>query len=623
MLRRCVVCHTSYPGTERFCPLDGGAIVEDTPGETGTRVGQTIDGRYLVRRLIGRGGMGEVYQADHVGLDKQVAIKFVTSDNTNPNALARFRREARVASKIVHEHVVQIFDVGSDRGVDYIAMEYLEGRDLKQALAEEGALSVARGVSIARQMLAGLAAIHDADILHRDIKPANVLLTKRGEDTDFVKIMDFGISRAAKGTEDGLTLTGTGNVIGTPDYIAPEVLRAGPIDHRADLYAVGITLHAMLAGKPPFVATAFERIVAMHLSEPPPRLQGVPAHVADAVIKSLAKEPGDRFADARAFAKALEAPRAQAVLVEDSADRARPVDVTARDGEQVIPRRGAPVGLIAAIAAVVVIGGGLAAWFALHDTKAGAVDAAAVTAIADAAKPIDEVLALAATKEHDNPALAIALYTDAFARAPTADIAEKLGDLSVALEHRPEAIEYYQKYLELAPADAAHRAAVTTHLALLTAPPIDAPSSVDDAVPVGDGGAVAAVLDAAPVVIDEHTPFCRCDDGVGTLCAPPGQPYCMCFDRVDPLCPTEMQPHDACGANPKFANYAVMPGHKTNEACTGYAHFGGIEHHGALDCKQCDPQAYVFRGQSGDVCNGIGATDGVKGTGHLICKPAP
>ena len=166
-IRRCTECHASYPGSERFCPIDGGAIVEVEVGAGGARVGQTIDGRYLVRRLLGRGGMGEVYAADHVGLDKQVAIKFVTADNTNPNALARFRREARVASKIVHEHVVQIFDVGSDQG-DYIVMEYLEGKDLKQVLGD-GKLPVARATAIARQMLAGLAAIHDAGIIHRDI----------------------------------------------------------------------------------------------------------------------------------------------------------------------------------------------------------------------------------------------------------------------------------------------------------------------------------------------------------------------------------------------------------------------------------------------------------------------
>src|ERR1700733_7016881 len=181
--RRCAVCHATYAGGERFCSLDGGAIVEEAA--TDPLIGQTIDGRYFVRRWLGRGGMGTVYEADHVGLDKRVA---------------------------------QISDAGSDPGRDYIVMEFLDGRDLRQQLAAAGPLDPMRAIAIARQMLYGLHAIHEAGIIHRDIKPANVLLTTRD---DVVKIMDFGISKSIHVAE---TLTGTGKVIGTPQYMAPEQL---------------------------------------------------------------------------------------------------------------------------------------------------------------------------------------------------------------------------------------------------------------------------------------------------------------------------------------------------------------------------------------------------------------
>src|ERR1700733_7149054 len=214
--RRCAVCHATYAGGERFCSLDGGAIVEEAA--TDPLIGQTIDGRYFVRRWLGRGGMGTVYEADHVGLDKRVAIKFLSHDDADRDASARFRREARAASRVIHEHVVQIFDVGSDAGRDYIVMEFLDGRDLRQQLAGAGPLDPMRAIAIARQMLYGLHAIHEAGIIHRDIKPANVLLTTRD---DVVKIMDFGISKSIHVAE---TLTGTGKVIGTPQYMAPEQL---------------------------------------------------------------------------------------------------------------------------------------------------------------------------------------------------------------------------------------------------------------------------------------------------------------------------------------------------------------------------------------------------------------
>ncbi len=299
---RCSICHVVYSAGERFCPLDAGTITPE--GDSDPRVGRTIDGRYFVRRLIGRGGMGAVYEADHVGLDKRVAIKFLAINKTDRDALARFRREAKIASRIVHEHVVQIFDVGTaDADTDYIVMEFLDGKDLAITLKEVGTIDPARTVSIARKVLRGLRAIHQAGIVHRDIKPANILLSPREEDRDFVKIMDFGISRQIHGD----TITSTGAIIGTPEYMAPEQLLADDIDQRADIYAVGIMMFRMLTGRLPFTGETFDRAAAANPYVPVPSLDGdVPASLAVVIAKAVAKDADDRYQDAPLFLAALD-----------------------------------------------------------------------------------------------------------------------------------------------------------------------------------------------------------------------------------------------------------------------------------------------------------------------------
>ncbi len=302
---RCTICHAVYTAGERFCPLDAGPIAPD--GDTDPRIGRTIDGRYFVRRLIGRGGMGTVYEADHVGLDKRVAIKFLAINKTDRDALARFRREAKIASRIVHQHVVQIFDVGTaDADTDFIVMELVAGRDLAAVLRESKMLEPGRTVAIACQVLRGLRAIHQAGIVHRDIKPANILLSPRDDDPDFVKIMDFGISRPIHGE----TITNTGAIIGTPEYMAPEQLLAEDIGPRADLYAVGVMMYRMLTGTLPFTTDVFDRSAAAnpYVEVPPVDTvrPDIPSELSRAIAKAVAKPPDDRYADAQAFLHALE-----------------------------------------------------------------------------------------------------------------------------------------------------------------------------------------------------------------------------------------------------------------------------------------------------------------------------
>jgi tRNA A-37 threonylcarbamoyl transferase component Bud32 len=300
--RRCAICHASYTQGESFCPRDGGAVVGDdiTVDEL---VGKTLDGRYLITRVLGRGGMGKVYEADHIGLGKRVAVKLISDADVDRDVRARFRQEARAASKIAHEHVVQIFDVGVDGDRDYLVMEYVDGRDLDTALGD-GPMSAARAIAIARQILHGLHACHAAGVIHRDIKPSNIRLTNSA---DFVKIMDFGIAKSVR-AEVAQTNTGTGRVIGTPQFMAPEQILDGAIDARTDIYAVGATLYAMLAGKPPFASTSFtQRVDAM--SAPPPAIDevrsGLPASLVQAITRAMQRDPAARFPDALAFADAL------------------------------------------------------------------------------------------------------------------------------------------------------------------------------------------------------------------------------------------------------------------------------------------------------------------------------
>ena len=312
---RCSVCGTTYASGERFCPLDGGAVVA-AAGADDPLVGKTIGGRYFIRRQLARGGMGAVYEAEHVGLDKRVAVKFILDRfGDDREALHRFHREARTASRIGHANIIDITDIGeTEDQKPFLVMEYLEGSDRDQVLRATGRMEPSRAVHIVAQVLRGLAAAHGEGIIHRDMKPANVFLTERGGVTDFVKIMDFGISKVVAARDARVRLTETGVAMGTPIYMAPEQAEARQdLDHRIDVYAVGVMLYEMLTGEPPFNATSYLVLVQQHVSSPVPplgeRRPDLPAQLVRAVHKALEKKPERRFADALEFAAALPSPQ--------------------------------------------------------------------------------------------------------------------------------------------------------------------------------------------------------------------------------------------------------------------------------------------------------------------------
>ncbi len=273
---------------------------------------QLLDGKYRIVRLLGQGGMGAVYEGHHELIDRRIAIKTLLPSIQEEASVIRFEREARAAGRIGNDHILEIYDIGSlADGGRYMVMEYLDGETLSDRIRKRQRLHPAEVVHIALQLLNGLGAAHGAGVLHRDLKPDNIFLvgTKAGI-RDFVKIIDFGISKFNLG-KDEMRMTATGMVVGTPYYIAPEVAKGlGDVDHRADLYAVGVILYEALAGRVPFDADNFNNLLFKIVLEEAPRLTTLvpdldPA-LADLVHRAMAREKNERFQTCAELAEALQ-----------------------------------------------------------------------------------------------------------------------------------------------------------------------------------------------------------------------------------------------------------------------------------------------------------------------------
>jgi serine/threonine-protein kinase len=302
----CPHCGQSHQASYTHCPNTG------KPLHTGRAlIGRVIAERYRIVGLLGEGGMGAVYVADHLRIGRKVAIKRLHPELANDEkAVQRFQREARAAGATGHEHIVEILDLGyAEDGAPYLVMEYLRGLSLKQTLEREGKLPMQRACRIVGQVLAALAAVHEHGIVHRDLKPDNVFLTRRGNDADWVKVLDFGISKM-KHEDEALELTRTGVTMGTPYYMSPEQARGSKnVDHRVDLYAVGVMLHECLTGKVPYAGENYLALVQQILRNDAPRpsnvVAGIPKELDDIVVRALSKEPGDRFPSALVMLEAL------------------------------------------------------------------------------------------------------------------------------------------------------------------------------------------------------------------------------------------------------------------------------------------------------------------------------
>ncbi len=254
--------------------------------------------RYEVISELGRGGMGVVYKARDTVLDRIVALKVLPPMfRQNATALRNFFREAKSAAALTHPNIVTVYDTGEEAGSPYIAMEYVEGQDLKQIVSESGALPLGPVILILGQMCQALGYAHEQSIVHRDIKPSNVLWTKQKQ----AKITDFGLARALNQSANTLTTTG-----GTPYYMSPEQTLGNPLDHRTDIYSLGIMMFELAAGQLPFTEGD---IGYHHVHTPAPELRSVNAKIPPAlsgiVARMLSKKPDERYADANAIFEEL------------------------------------------------------------------------------------------------------------------------------------------------------------------------------------------------------------------------------------------------------------------------------------------------------------------------------
>jgi hypothetical protein len=357
----------------------------------GLNPGDLIDDKYRIVRLIGEGGMGAVYEGENTRIHRRVAIKVLHASVAGmSDVVARFEREAQAAGRIGSEHIVEVLDLGSLASGDrYMVMEFMDGDSLSQRIRQRGRLQPSELYPIARQLLDALTAAHNAGIVHRDLKPDNVfLLRSRRSQADFVKLLDFGISKFG-GTSTALSMTRTGAVMGTPYYMAPEQAKGSrEVDHRVDLYAIGVILYEALAGQVPFLADTFnELLFKIVLEQPPPLVQLAPdldPSFEQIVIKAMAREPGERFQTALELQQALDEWAARtghsahstgaypASAIGGAPTTRTPVEATplaatpgiwsqTNAGAEPIPDKPKPsrIGLVASIAAIAVVAGGL------------------------------------------------------------------------------------------------------------------------------------------------------------------------------------------------------------------------------------------------------------------------
>jgi len=295
---------------------------------------QAIAGRYRLERRLGSGGMSTVHLALDLRLERYVAVKLLAEHLADdPAFVSRFEREAQAAARLIHPHVVQIFDSGLDdqTGQHFIVMEYIEGRSCAEILRDQGWVPVPEAVAIIEQACAGLHYAHRHGVIHRDVKPGNLLRSAEGE----VKLADFGIAKAAEQS----SITQVGSVLGTAAYLAPEQARGEDAGPQADLYALGVVAYQLISGRLPYEAASLTELVLKQQEEQPPRLDelvaGVTPQLADAVALALAIDPRERYADASQMAAAITAGAAGAEVA-GASDATRALGGAGRQATRVL-----------------------------------------------------------------------------------------------------------------------------------------------------------------------------------------------------------------------------------------------------------------------------------------------
>jgi serine/threonine protein kinase len=360
----CPRCGAQYPAIARFCETDGTALRFAAGGND--LEGSIVGDRYLILKKLGEGGMGRVYLAEHVKMGRKSALKVLHPGMVKDlNAITRFNREAANASRISHPNVAAVYDFGETTdGLIYLAMEYVDGESLGSVIERNGPLSARRAAEIVRQTADGLAVAHEVGLVHRDLKPDNVLLVLTRDGGDLVKVVDFGIAKAAD--DESEKMTKTGHVIGTPDYMSPEQFAGDTVDGRSDIYSLGLVAFNMLTGRLPFLSGSARESLIMRLTDTPLSLQRVnpsvewPKDVQEVIGKALARDPNERYQSASEFGRAFY--EAVSKMPDTTAHRPSPSDVrivpptrVVRHSGEVAPQEDRYVSTVGLLATLVVV----------------------------------------------------------------------------------------------------------------------------------------------------------------------------------------------------------------------------------------------------------------------------
>jgi serine/threonine protein kinase len=352
-------------------------------GAVGPVIGERVHNYEIVSK-IGEGGMGTVYLASHQFFERKAALKVLhPSLGSDENSVRRFMNEARAANAIRHPNIIEVVDTGflPRSGAPYLLTEYLEGESLGARLRRLGRLPFDTALQIAGQTTSALEAAHDQGIVHRDLKPENLFLLPRPGNADLVKVLDFGIAKLRMELAGAAIETAPGTVVGTPRYMSPEQCRGGswPVDHRTDIYSLGLILYEMLAGVRVFDSDGVGELMTRHLGEQPERLRAhvpdVPAYVEAAVMRCLAKQPAHRFASMRELRQALGSAAVPRLAPTPGHTEVPDSQTAAYTGSARPPGRGRWIALCAAL--VLAGGGGMALWKSRSGGPGGAEGAPA------------------------------------------------------------------------------------------------------------------------------------------------------------------------------------------------------------------------------------------------------
>jgi tetratricopeptide (TPR) repeat protein len=474
----CGGCAAEVQLEDPFCPRCGAPITDPF-------IGTVVGERYRIVSRIGVGGMGAVYRAEHTMMRRDLAIKVLLPELGGKEEFARrFEREAESASRLTHPNIITVTDFGrTPEGSLFLVMEFLAGESLSDAIGG-GPMAPSRALAIQRQILRALEHAHGAGIVHRDLKPENIMLVERDGQRDVVKILDFGIAKVTQPQSGGEALTQAGVIFGTPEYLSPEQALGEAVDARADIYASGVILYEMLAGRRPFESEDKVKIISMHLAHAPPRIRDinpnvdVPLPLEQAVMQAMEKSREHRFATATAFLQALDD-------AEAPAEASGAVGLTRLDtphaGARNVLRRVAGAGarrLAVAVAAVALVVGGIVA-VKRHGGHAAALVASPPKPAPAPADMADRYKKVEGWLEDGNIASARRALEQALSERPKdGRVRYMLGRVAYADDRHQEALVHYREAITL---DAGFRGdpVLLSHVDTLLGEPREADGALD------------------------------------------------------------------------------------------------------------------------------------------------